>query len=78
MRTMSTPPSISNVVFVVGWALALIAVGVWAAMVNNRWVINTVALFAGIHLYTQWFERLGATPGTVLLVELVEIPQRNV
>jgi iron complex transport system permease protein len=30
--------------------------------VNRRWLVNLVALFAGIHFYTQWFERLGATP----------------
>jgi iron complex transport system permease protein len=32
-----------------------------------RWLVNLVALFAGIHFYTQWFERLGATPLSVLL-----------
>ena len=26
-----------------------------------------MTVFAGIHFYTQWFEHLGATPGSVLL-----------
>src|SRR5262245_62597097 len=39
----------------------------WAVQVNRRWLVNLVALFAGIHFYTQWFERLGATPLSVLL-----------
>lgn len=53
--------------FAVLWAAALIATAVWAAKWNRRWVLNTVATFGTIHFYTQWFERLGATPATVLL-----------
>ena len=49
-------------VFSAGWAVALIAAGVWAASVNRRWLVNTAAAFGAIHFYTQWFERLGATP----------------
>ncbi len=54
-------------VFSVGWALALFAAGVWAAKVNRRWLVNTAAAFGAIHFYTQWFEKLGATPVSVLL-----------
>ena len=36
-------------------------------MVNRRWVVNVAAVFGAIHFYTQWFERLGATPLSVLL-----------
>ncbi|MDP2411935.1 MAG: hypothetical protein Q8M26_16825 [Pseudolabrys sp.] len=54
-------------VFSVGWAVALIAAGVWAAKVNRRWLVNTAAAFGAIHFYTQWFEKLGATPVSVLL-----------
>jgi hypothetical protein len=53
--------------FGIGWALALIAVGVWGVKVNRRWVVNIAAVFGAIHFYTQWFERLGATPLSVLL-----------
>ncbi len=37
------------------------------ALVNRRWVVNVAAVFGAIHFYTQWFERLGATPLSVLL-----------
>ena len=49
------------------WALALIAAGVWAVRVNRRWLVNIVAVFGAIHFYTQWFEKLGASPLSVLL-----------
>jgi iron complex transport system permease protein len=53
--------------FAVLWALALIATAIWSWKRNRRWVLNTVAVFGGIHFYTQWFEHLGASPGTVLI-----------
>ena len=57
---------ISDVTFAVLWALGLLAVGVWGAKRNRRFVVNTVAVFGSIHFYTQWFENLGATPLTVI------------
>ncbi len=64
---------IPDMVFIVGWALALLGVGIWAARANRRFVFNTVATFGAIHFYTQWFERLGGNPiaitvGGVLIV----------
>ncbi len=53
--------------FSIGWAVALIAVGVWGVKVNRRWVVNIAAVFGAIHFYTQWFEKLGASPLSVLL-----------
>ncbi len=35
--------------------------------------MNTVAVFAGIHFYTQWFERLGASAETVLIAGLLAL-----
>lgn len=64
---------IPDLVFVIGWAVALIATGVWAARANKRWVVNLLAVFAAIHFYTQYFERLGATPASVLFAGLVAI-----
>jgi iron complex transport system permease protein len=58
-------------VFSVLWAVALLGAGLWAVKINRRWLVNVVAVFAGIHFYTQWFERLGATPLSVLLGGLV-------
>jgi hypothetical protein len=52
--------------FSVGWAAALVAVGIWGVQANRRWVVNVAAVFGAIHFYTQWFERLGATPVSVL------------
>ncbi len=45
--------------FIVTWALALIGVGIWGVTANRRWVVNVAAVFAAIHFYTQWFEKLG-------------------
>ena len=59
--------------FAVLWALALIATAIWSWKRNRRWVLNTVAVFGGIHFYTQWFEHLGASPGTVLIAGIVAL-----
>jgi hypothetical protein len=57
--------------FSIVWAVALIGAGFWGAHVNRRWLVNVAAAFGAIHFYTQWFERLGATPLSVLLGGLV-------
>ncbi len=63
---LARSPGISATAFAIAWAVALLAVAVWAGLANRRWVLNLVAVFAGIHFYTQWFEHLGASPGSVL------------
>ena len=60
-------------VYALLWALALVAAGAWAWRQRRRWMINLVAVFAGIHFYSQWFERLDATPGTVLMAGLLAL-----
>ena len=67
----TTKTVIPATAFSIVWAVALLGAGIWAVRVNRRWVVNLVAIFAGIHFYTQWFERLGATPLSVLLGGLV-------
>jgi hypothetical protein len=57
-------------VFVVGWAVGLIVTGAWAAWFNKRWVVNLLAVFGAIHFYTQYFERLSAFPGSILVAGL--------
>lgn len=57
---------ISPVVFVTGWAVVLLGVGIWGVRENRRWVVNIAAVFGAVHFYTQWFERLGANPLSVL------------
>ncbi len=64
---------ISDIGFTIGWAVALVAVGVWAATKDKRWVVNTTAVFGSIHFYTQWFERLGASPGSLLSAGLIAL-----
>lgn len=61
---------VPDAAFALAWAVGLLGVGVWAGRTDRRWVLNLVTVFAGIHFYTQWFEHLGATPGTVLLAGL--------
>ena len=66
-----TPPgSIPAVTFVIAWAAVLVVTGVWAAGQNRRWVVNTVSVFGAIHFYTQYFERLHATPGSIVIAGL--------
>lgn len=57
---------IPDYAFTIGWALALLAVGIWGARENRRWVVNIAAVFGGIHFYTQWFNILGANALSVL------------
>jgi hypothetical protein len=64
---------IDDWVFALLWAAGLIATAVWGAMQNRRWVVNTVAVFGAIHFYTQWFERLGADPLSILLGGLIAL-----
>ncbi len=53
--------------FVIGWVVVLLGTGIWAVRENRRWVINVAAVFGAIHFYTQWFERLGLEPVSVLI-----------
>jgi hypothetical protein len=57
--------------FVIAWAAVLAAVGVWGVTVNRAWVVNAAATFGAIHFYTQFFERLGANPLTLLLAGIL-------
>jgi hypothetical protein len=64
---------VDDLVYVILWALALTAIGVWAARENRRWVVNVAAIFFAIHFYTQWFERLGANPLSVLIAGILAL-----
>lgn len=73
-RSDYTPhPYIPELVFVIGWAAALLGIGIWAARANRRFVVNTAAAFGAIHFYTQWFERLGAAPLTIALAGVLVV-----
>lgn len=58
--------AIPDYAFSIVWALALLAIGIWGARENRRWVVNIAAVFGGIHFYTQWFAILGANALSVL------------
>jgi hypothetical protein len=60
-------------VFALVWAIALLAAGIWAWKLDRRWLVNVVAVFGAIDFYTQWFERLGASPATVLIAGLTAL-----
>jgi hypothetical protein len=72
-RSDSREVIISDSFFAVLWAVALIVTAIWSWKSNRRWVLNTVATFGGIHFYTQWFEHLGTSPGTVLIAGLLAL-----
>lgn len=64
---------IPDSIFAIVWAVALLATAIWAWKENRRWVLNTVAAFGAIHFYTQWFDHLGTSPGSVLLAGLLAL-----
>jgi len=64
---------ISRDVFSIVWALALAAVGTWGTMHSRRGTVNMAATFGGIHFYTQWFERLRATPEMVIAAGILAV-----
>jgi iron complex transport system permease protein len=66
-------PDVPAGVFAMVWAIALIMTGTWAARENRRWVVNLVAVFGAIHFYTQYFETLGASPGSIIAAGLAAI-----
>jgi iron complex transport system permease protein len=65
-RSTGIQAAIPDLLFVLAWAIGLVLLGWWAWRNNRRWVLNLVAVFGAIHFYTQWFERLGANPGSVV------------
>jgi iron complex transport system permease protein len=67
---MGGSAAVPDYAFGIAWAVALIAVGIWATQENRRWVVNLVSVFGAIHFYTQYFERLGASPGSIVVAGL--------
>ncbi len=72
---------IPEAVFAMLWAVGLLGSAIWAGRVGRLWVVNTAITFGTIHFYTQFFERLGANPlsllvGGVLLVTITVAARR--
>ena len=64
---------IPDMVFVIGWAVALIVTAIWASRTNRRWLLNLLTVFGSLHFYTQFFERLGANPPTLIIAGVVAL-----
>jgi hypothetical protein len=64
---------ISDETFVIAWALALIGGVIWGIRQHRMWVVNTLTVFGAIHFYTQYFERLGAHPLTLMLGGIIAL-----
>lgn len=58
--------NVPAVIFSVFWAMSILAVGYWGAIEGRLFVVNLCAVFGSIHFYTQWFETLGSSPGSLL------------
>ncbi len=69
----TAPVEVSALAFAVVWALLLAGTGIVAARRGWRWVLNLASVFGAIHLYSQWFERLEATPESVLAAGLLAL-----
>lgn len=65
---------ISENVFSILWALALIAMILWAASKNQRGLFNAALTFGTIHAYTQMFESFADEPLAYVIGGLAAIP----
>jgi hypothetical protein len=72
-ETLGQDFKIDEMYFVVGWVVVLVGSIIWAVRANRPWVVNVMAVFAAIHFYTQWFERLGPEPIAILLACLLAL-----
>jgi len=66
--------TISDEMYAILWALALLAMIIFAAHKNYRGLFNTAITFACIHAYTQMFENFGQYPLAWVIGGLAAIP----
>lgn len=64
---------IPDAYFAGAWALALIALAIWAGMRNQRGMMNAVVVFGAIHFYTQWFETLRTSPVSIIAAGVIAV-----
>lgn len=69
----ATGSKISDTTLTILWAMALLLCGAWGAREGRKFVVNTCAVFGSIHFYTQWFERLGASPGPLMTAGVIAL-----
>lgn len=65
---------ISETVYSILWALALIGIGAWSAQTGRRVLFNAALTFAGIHAYTQLFESFADEPLAYVIGGFAAIP----
>ena len=65
--------TVPDYAFAAAWAVALISVGAWGAFEGRLFVVNLSVVFGSIHFYTQWFERLGANPGSLVVAGVIAL-----
>ena len=73
VEAAGAPIVIGEKPYVIVWAAALVATGIWAVLANRRWVVTVVAVFAMIHLYTQWFEWFGPHPLSIFIAGVLTL-----
>jgi hypothetical protein len=59
--------------FAAVWAVGIVGIGAWGAYTGRRAVLNIAVTFGAIHFYTQYFERLRATPQVVVIAGVIAI-----
>jgi hypothetical protein len=64
---------ISADAFAAAWAIGIVAVAVWGAWTARRAALNIAVTFGAIHFYTQYFERLHASPGAILIAGMIAV-----
>ena len=69
-----TAMTIPEGAFSILWAIALVAVALWAAHRNMRGLFNTALVFGVIHAYTQLFESFGDEPLAYVIGGFILIP----
>ncbi len=70
----STALVLSEGLYSVLWAVALVAIVAWAAHTAQRGLFNTAMTFGGIHAYTQFFESYFDEPLAYVIGGLAAIP----
>lgn len=65
---------ISENLYSLVWALALVGMIFWSAQRNIRGLFNTAMTFGAIHAYTQFFESFADEPAAYVLGGLAAIP----
>jgi iron complex transport system permease protein len=66
-------PIIPEIVFSIGWAIALLLAGAWGAKHGRRFMVNTAAVFGALNFYTLWFDSLGMQPESVIVAGIATV-----